>query len=111
VAGSSLGGGCAFVPEKKYEDSRLQIQALRAENEQLRDVVLNVRSQNRDLSLRAVEDARRLRAQEAAIRRLERSVQAYQEDRDAMIALLDQINAELRGARSTAQSKTEQPTR
>jgi hypothetical protein len=74
-------------------------------------VVLNVRSQNRDLSLRAGEDARRLRAQEAAIRRLERSVQAYQQDRDAMIALLDQINAELRGARSTAQSKTDQPTR
>lgn len=112
LVGGSLLAGCSFVPEKKYEDSRLRIQALQGENEQLRDVLLNVRSQNRDMALRAVEDARRLRAQEEAIRRLERSVLAYQDDRDEMIALLEELKAELRpGGRVTAAADDSRSTR
>ncbi len=96
VIGCFLATGCTMVPERKFEESKLQIQALQAENEQLRDVVLNVRSQNRDLTLRAVDDARRIRAQEEAVRRLERSVLAYQEERDEMAATLNEIKSAVR---------------
>lgn len=88
--------GCTQVPQRQLEDSRLRIQALQAENEQLRDVVLNVRSQNREMAMRASEDARRLRAQEEAIARLEQSVLAYQDERDDLAALVDEFKQALR---------------
>jgi len=58
------------------------IQTLRAENAQIKDRMLSYQNQNRDYSDRAVDDARRLAQQDEAIERLERSVQAYQRERD-----------------------------
>jgi hypothetical protein len=93
--------GCATVSRNRLDDCRLRLQAVQAENEQLRDVALNVRNQNRDLSLRAVEDSRRLRAQDEAIARLEKSVMAYQEDRERTALLLDQLRTQVKTAAST----------
>jgi hypothetical protein len=100
---AAAAAGCASTPRTRLDDCRLRVQALQAENEQLRDVALNVRNENRDLATRAVEDARRLRAQDEAIRRLEQSVLAYQDERARMAALLDQIRAPERVARAAGE--------
>jgi hypothetical protein len=93
--------GCGVVPQRKLEDSRLQIRSLQAENEQLRDIVLNVRSQNRDMSTRALDDARRIQALEDANRRLERSILAYQDENRQISALFDQLREQVRVAATT----------
>lgn len=91
-----LAPGCGMVPQRRLEDSRTRIQALQAENEQLRDVVLNVRSKNRDLAARASDDARRVRTLEDANEQLERSVLAYQDEAKQVSALLDQLRSQMR---------------
>lgn len=90
------GSGCGTVSQRRFDDSRLRIQALQAENEQLHDVALNVRSQNRDLAARALDDARKLRALEETNRRLERSILAYQDETRHMAAILDQLRSQVR---------------
>ena len=52
--------GCVGVSRSRYDDARLKAQSLQAENSQLRDVLVSVRTQNRDMNQRAVEDARRV---------------------------------------------------
>jgi ElaB/YqjD/DUF883 family membrane-anchored ribosome-binding protein len=80
------------------EDCRTRAQALQAENQQLRDVALDLRSQNRDLVQRSVDDARKLTALEEANRHLERSVADYQDEREQYLALIDQIRSQVRTA-------------
>jgi hypothetical protein len=92
--------GCGVVSQRKLDDSRLRIQALQAENEQLRDVALKARNENRDMGQRALEDARRMRALEEANRRLERSILAYQDETKQMAALLDQLRSQVSMATS-----------
>jgi len=75
--------GCSqFGTRQRLEESRRMIQTLRAENAQIKGQMLSYRNLNRDYSERAVDDARRLAQQEEAIEHLERSVQAYQRERD-----------------------------
>lgn len=75
--------GCSpFGTRQRLDESRRMIQTLRAENSQIKDRMLSYQDQNRDYSERAVDDARRLTRQEEAIERLERSVLAYQRERD-----------------------------
>ena len=74
--------GCGIVPKARLDESRQANQTLRADNARLKDVALDLQSRNQDLSDRAVEDARRLVVQDEALERLERSVVAYQADRD-----------------------------
>ncbi len=90
--------GCGMVSQRRLDDSKVRIQALQAENEQLRDVVLNVRSQNKNMASRALDDERRLRALEEANGRLERSVLAYQDESKQVAALLDQLRTQVRVA-------------
>jgi outer membrane protein OmpA-like peptidoglycan-associated protein len=71
---------------------------VQAENQELRDVALNVRGQNRDLAQRALDDSRRLKAQEEAIARYERVIGDYQDERERMLALIDQIRSQVRTA-------------
>jgi hypothetical protein len=78
----SLAGGCGVVPKTTLEESRRANQTLRADNARLKDVALDLRSRNQDLSDRAVDDARRIAVQDEAIERLERSLTAYQTDRE-----------------------------
>jgi hypothetical protein len=87
--------GCGIVPRSRMEESQKLSQLLRSENARLKDQVLSLQSQNRDYADRAVDDLRRLTAREHAIERLERSVQAYQEDRERLAAAYEQLTASL----------------
>ncbi len=76
-----LAAGCAITPRSQIEEGQRLTQTLRDENQKLRDRVLVLENQNRDLSERAVDDAKRLAAQDQAIAQFEHSVQVYQDDR------------------------------
>jgi hypothetical protein len=78
--------GCAVVPGSRLDESQRLVHSLRAENARLKDQVLGLQAQNRDYADRALDDLRRLTARDQAIDRLERSVQAYQDDRDRLAA-------------------------
>jgi len=86
--------GCGFVPTNRLSDCQKFNQTLHTENSQLKDVVLRLRSQNEELAQRALDDLDRLRTQEESIRRLERSVLAYQQERERMASALEQIRRE-----------------
>jgi hypothetical protein len=70
-------------------------QTLRSENARLKDRVLALQGQNRDCAERAVDDSRRLAIQDEAIERLERSVHAYQDERNRLEAAYKQLAANL----------------
>ncbi len=78
--------GCAVAPAARLDESQRLVQSLRVENARLKDQALGLEAQNRDYADRALDDLRRLTARDQAIERLERSVQAYQEDRDRLAA-------------------------
>ena len=90
--------GCSFVPTSRLDDCHKLSQTLQAENSRLKDLALKYRSQNRDLTQRAVDDADRLRKQDEAIARLEQSVQAYQDEREQMAAALERIKGQIQAS-------------
>ena len=94
----SLSAGCSFVPTSRLDDCHKLSQTLQTENSRLKDLALKYRSQNRDLTQRAVDDADRLRKQDEAIARLERSVQAYQDEREQMAAALERIKGQIQAS-------------
>jgi hypothetical protein len=87
--------GCGFVPTKKLDECHRVTVTLRAENTRLKDQTLDLRSQNQDLTQRAVDDARKSSAQEEAVERLEKSVQAYQAERDKLAAAFETIKRQV----------------
>ncbi len=87
--------GCAMVPRSRMDECQKLSQALRADNARLKDRVVALTGQNRDYAERAVDDGRRLAVQDEALERLERSVQAYQDDRTRLEAAYKQIAANL----------------
>ncbi len=87
--------GCGIVPRSRMEESQKVSQLLRTENARLKDQVLSLQSQNRDLADRAVDDLRRLTAHEQAIERLEQTVHAYQGDRERLAAAYEQLTVSL----------------
>jgi chemotaxis protein MotB len=90
--------GCSFVPTSRLDDCHKLSQTLQSENSRLKDLALKYRSQNRDLTQRAVDDADRLRKQDEAIARLEQSVQAYQDEREQMAAALERIKGQVQAS-------------
>ncbi len=92
---AAVAGGCGMVPRTRVADCQQRVQALSTETAQLQDEVLSQRGQLRDLSQRAVDDARQLRTLEEANRRLEQTVMAYQDERDALAASFDQFKRQL----------------
>ena len=56
--------GCSLVPKSRLDECHRLSQTLQAENARLKDTTVSLRSQNQDLTQRAVDDARRLRLQE-----------------------------------------------
>jgi chemotaxis protein MotB len=95
--GLGLGGlaGCSLVPKSRLDDCRRLSQTLQSENARLKDVTLSLRSQNQDLTQRAVDDARQLKVQGEAVQRLERSVLAYQAERDQLAAAFERMKRDL----------------
>jgi chemotaxis protein MotB len=88
--------GCSFVPKAKLDECHRVTQALRAENGQLKDRALDLRAQNHDLSQRAVDDARRISAQQEAVERLEKSVLAYQSEREKLADAVEVLKRQVR---------------
>ena len=90
--------GCASAPRAQLDEARGQVHALRTELAQAKDVAAKLRTQNRDVASRTVDDSGRLAALEEANARLERSVAAYQEEREQYAAALDQIKRDVASA-------------
>jgi hypothetical protein len=90
--------GCSGVPTSRLEECRNRSQALQAEAARLKDESLRLRSRNRELARRAVEDAERIQGLRDANDQLRRSVVAYQDERDELAASFDRLQVELRAA-------------
>jgi hypothetical protein len=90
-----LAGGCGNLPRQQLAQCQNRSQLLQAEASRLRDDATQLRSKNRELAQRAVEDARRLRGLEEANRRLEKSVIAYQDERDQVQNAFNELKREL----------------
>ncbi|MDB5350879.1 MAG: flagellar motor protein [Planctomycetota bacterium] len=97
--------GCASVPRGQMEDCRQQSLALQAELSQTKDLAARLRTQNRDMAARSVEDARRLTALEETNDRLERSITAYQDERNQYAAALDQIKSQVLASGGSSESR------
>jgi hypothetical protein len=95
IAGALLTPGCRLAPREQLEDCHRLSQTLRSENAQLKDRMLALQSQNRDLSERAVDDSRRLAQFEEVNTRLETSVQAYQDERSRLESAYKDLRASL----------------
>jgi hypothetical protein len=102
----SLATGCSFVPEKRLADCRVRNQNLQSENARLKDLVLDLRTQNEDLNQRAEDDARRLALQDEAIDHLEKSVTAYQADINKMGVAYHRLESEVRTAVAPSSERT-----
>jgi chemotaxis protein MotB len=95
VIAAVAAGGCSFVPRSDLADCAKRCRALQAETAQLKDESQSLRSQNRDLSLRAIEDNKRLSGLEDANRGLKQSLTAYQRERDQMAAEFERLKSQL----------------
>jgi hypothetical protein len=86
-----------MVPRSEVADCQRAKQTLHTENARLQDQVLVLQTQNRDYADRAVDDSRRLAAQEETIDRLRQSTLAYQNDISRLEAAFHQLTANLGG--------------
>jgi len=100
VLSLSLAGlsGCGLVPKSRMDECHRVTQTLRAENGRLKDLALELRTQNQDLSQRAVDDARQIAAKDEANERLVKSVQAYQGERDKLAEAYRTLEQQVRMA-------------
>ncbi len=94
IAPCSL-AGCAFVPRSQLEECHRVSRGLETETSRLKDSLLTLRNQNHDLSQRAVDDAQRISQLEEVNQGLQRSVVAYQKDRDRIASGYDRIKSQL----------------
>ncbi len=90
--------GCAFVPKSRYDEAEKLVQSLRSENAQLKDSALTLKVQNQDLAQRAVDDGNAIRALETANSQYEKSIQAYQEEREDLQAAFRELKGQVRTA-------------
>lgn len=103
LAGTMLGPGCAFVPKSRFEEAQKLVQSLRSENTQLKDSNVALKVQNQDLAQRAVDDARSIRALEAANDQYEQSIQGYQDEREQLQAAFSALKNQARTVSSSSQ--------
>jgi chemotaxis protein MotB len=92
---AGLSAGCALVPKSQLDECHKLSRSLQAETSQLKDASLNLRAHNQDLAQRAVADGQRIEELEQVNRRLERSIAAYQEEREQMAASLERIKRQI----------------
>lgn len=95
IAGVLTLSGCRLAPRAEVEDCRRLSQTLRSENAQLKDRMLALQAQNRDLSERAVDDSRRLAALEEVNSQLGTSLQVYQDERRKLESAYKDLRASL----------------
>ena len=90
--------GCGFVPKSRFEEAQKLVQSLRSENAQLKDSTLTLKVQNQDLALRAIDDAKAIRALEVANGQYEQSIQGYQDEREQLQAAFRELKGQARTA-------------
>jgi chemotaxis protein MotB len=95
LSAATLAAGCGLVPKAQLDDCHKLSRTLQEETGQLKDVNLRLRAENQDLAQRTVEDARRLKVLDEENQRLERSVLAYQEERDHLLATFEQFQRQI----------------
>ncbi len=99
LLGIALAGpGCAFVPKSRFDEAQKLVQTLRAENGQLKDSALTLKVQNQDLAQRAIDDDKAIRALEASNSQFERSIQAYQEEREDLLSSFRDLKSQVQTA-------------
>ncbi|MGO9465323.1 MAG: hypothetical protein ACLQIB_31685 [Isosphaeraceae bacterium] len=91
----ALGSGCTMVPRSQVAECQRAQQTLHTENARLKDRVLVYQTQNRDYADRAVDDSRRLAAQDETIDQLRQSVRGYRSDISRLEAAFKQLTANL----------------
>jgi uncharacterized coiled-coil protein SlyX len=91
----AIGSGCTMVPRSQVADCQRATQTLHTENARLKDQILVFQTQNRDYADRAVDDSRRLAAQEETIERLQQTTLAYQNDVSRLEAAFKQLTGNL----------------
>jgi len=95
-----------MVPRSQVADCQRAQQTLRTENARLKDQVLVYQTQNRDYADRAVDDSRRLAAQDETINQLQKTNIAYRNDISRLEAAYKQLTANLGDfATSTADAR------
>ncbi len=87
--------GCSTTPRARRDESLRVSQTLQEENNRLKDIVFNLRARNDDLVERSVDDAHKLRAAVDVNQRLERSIIAYQEDRERLAKAYDDLKRKI----------------
>jgi hypothetical protein len=103
LACAAAGPGCnQFGSRQRLEEGRRTIQALRSDNDRLKDQLLTLRNENHDLSERAVDDSRRIAALSESVDDYRGSIHAYQarqdELKESFRALRDGLPAAVRSA-------------
>src|SRR4051794_1461955 len=91
LACTGLTTGCAIVPRSRLEECHKLSQTLQAENSRLKDSLVSLQARNQDLDERASDDARRLQALHETNERLERSVLAYQDEREQLALAFERL--------------------
>jgi hypothetical protein len=92
---AAIAPGCAVVPRTELEECHQLCRSLQAETSQLKDTALRLRSQNEDLTQRAVADTRRLGELEEDNRGLRRDVAAYRDEREQLVAAFERLKQQV----------------
>jgi chromosome segregation ATPase len=93
-----MASGCAFVPKSRFDEAEKLVQSLRSENAQLKDSALTLKVQNQDLSQRALDDDKAIRSLEAANSQYEKSIQAYQTEREDIVSAFRELKGQVQTA-------------
>jgi Tfp pilus assembly protein PilN len=100
-----LCGGCAMAPRAQMDACQQIGRTLRSENARLKDQILALEAQNHDYADRALDDSRRLVSQDEALEHLEKSVQAYQDERARLESAFHQLTASLGETRAQSEDR------
>jgi len=103
-----LCAGCALAPRSQLDECQQLSRTLRSENARLKDQLLTAENQNQDYADRAMDDSLRLTRQDAAIERLEQSVQAYQDERARLESAYRKLTASLGEAGTRTEERLSQ---
>lgn len=94
--------GCGALPHSQLAECRQRSQALQAEATQLKNEALGLRDRNRELAQRAIEDAHQIHTLKQSNSRLEKSLLAYQEERNRLVEAFEQLQNQIRTAAATS---------
>jgi flagellar motor protein MotB len=90
--------GCGALPSTRLAECHQRSQVLQSQMVQLKDETTQLRGKNRELTDRAIDDARRIGALKESNQQLERSVLVYQDERDRLVEAFETLQKQIRSA-------------